>query len=669
MAVECALVSPMVFANVRLPQIIGDGMVLQRDSPVRIWGWASPGEKVRIEFLNAAYTTHAGNDGRWSATIGPLSAGGPFTMNVVGRNQISLHNILVGDVWLASGQSNMEMPVGQDKGFDGVEDAPAELSSAVDGQMRLFTVRRASTSTPQESMESSGWGEVTPANASRFSAVAYFFGRELRQHYRIPIGVVESDWGGTLAESWMSRSALTRFPQISEKADHVNEQVRSYYETLLPLKRSWYSQHGTEDRGSAVGHEPWVSPDLDTHEWPTISIPRPRDSVVSDFNGFGGVVWLRKEVDIPNDIAGCDLIVQLGELRRADTTFWNGAQAEQTIGTYGLRSYYVPAKRVHAGKNVITVRLEGTYPEDYGAGMFGPAEQMKVSACAREIPLAGQWLYQPGPDMQTFPAATPELLRHIKTLSPPPTFLFNAMIYPLRNYRIKGVIWYQGEANALDGDATQYQTLFPALIADWRTHWGYDFPFLFVQLAGLDLEDGEASTPKSLAWIELRDAQSKTLSLPLTGMATAIDVGEANVIHPKNKQAVGHRLALVAERVAYGENVVDSGPIYHSMKIEDHKIRIEYTDVGTGLSIHDKYGYVRGFEIAGPDGRFLSAQAKLEGNDVVVFNDLIEHPVAVRYDWRGFPDGNIFNQEGLPALPFCTNTAPGVLSTVSASAK
>lgn len=669
MAVECALVSPMVFANVRLPQIIGDGMVLQRDCPVRIWGWASPGEKVRIEFLNAAYTTHAGNDGRWSATIGPLSAGGPFTMNVVGRNQISLHNILVGDVWLASGQSNMEMPVGQDKGFDGVEDAPAELASALDKKMHLFTVGRASTSTPREDIESSGWSEVTPASTSHFSAVAYFFGRELRQRYHVPIGIIESDWGGTLAESWMSRTALIRFPQLGAKADHVNDQVRSYYETLLPLRRDWYRQHGTEDRGSVAGHESWASPGLDTHDWPMISIPRPWDSIVPDFNGFGGVVWLRKEVDIPKDVTGCDLIVQLGELRRADTTFWNGTRAEQTIGKSGLRSYYVPAERVRTGKNIIAVRLEGTYLEDYGPGMFGPAEQMTVSACAREIPLAGQWHYQPGPDMQAFPAAAPEVLVQLKRLSPPPTFLFNAMIYPLRTYGIKGVIWYQGEANALDGDAAQYQALFPALIADWRTHWGYEFPFLFVQLAGLDLEDGETSTPKALAWIELREAQRMTLSLPLTGMATAIDVGEANAIHPKNKQAVGHRLALVAERVAYGEDVVDSGPVYRSMKIEGRKIRIEYTNVGAGLSIHDKYGYVRGYEIAGLDGRFFSAQAKQDGNDVVVFNDLIEHPVAVRYDWRGFPDGNIFNQEGLPAPPFCTNTPPGALCAVPVSGR
>jgi sialate O-acetylesterase len=287
--------------------------------------------------------------------------------------------------------------------------------------------------------------------------------------------------------------------------------------------------------------------------------------------------------------------------------------------------------------------------------MFGPEDQLSAEIGSAAISLAGAWSYQPGPDLRDFPmldAAT--IAVHPWPMSPQysPTVLFNGMINPLIQFRVKGVIWYQGEDNAIDNRSAQYRTLFPALIRDWRRHWGYEMPFLFVQLAGYGPNRSE---PAEYSWADLREAQYMALSLPGTGMATAVDIGDENDGHPKDKQDVAHRLVLAAAKTAYGENIISSGPTYQAMQIEGSRIRIKFSDIGAGLLIKDKYGYGRGFEIAGADDKFVWAQARRDGQDMMVSNDAINHPVAVRYDWSNTPDGNVFNLEGLPAIPFRTD--------------
>lgn len=650
-------------ADIRLPRLVSSGMVLQREAAVGIWGWADPGESVRVGFQGKKFQVKADSTGRWSISMGPYSAGGPYEMEITGKNSISLHDILVGDVWLASGQSNMEFTVGAFDGYPGVVDAEQDLSATSFPQMRLFTVERATTLEPKDDVVSSGWQSVTHESARRFSAVAYYFGRDLCKHYKVPIGLIQAVWGGTLAEAWMSKSALSPFPEI--KLQTFDQKAQLYYETLQPQRYAWFRKHAEDDNGSIDQRELWADPEFDAGDWPTFTLPRPESALETDFKGFGGVLWLRKDITVSQHSAGCDWTINLGtHVNRDDTVFWNGQRIGGTAFDFGFeipRSYTVPKSVIREGRNVIAIRVVGGSRFGFGAspvGISGIADDLKIDTCQGSLPLSGAWSYRPGADLSDFPAIEVETESRYPTHTPPTT-LFNGMIHPLARYRIKGVIWYQGEANALEYRSAQYRTLFPALIEDWRREWHYDFPFLFVQLAGFG-SSRLTNSPESqweLQWVQFREAQDMALSESKTGMATAIDIGNQIHIHPRDKREVGHRLALVAFRVAYGEsNVVDSGPRYQSMRIEGQRARICFSNIGSGLLIKDEYGYVRGFEIAGADGLYSSALALPNGNDVVVFSESVKEPKAVRYDWSGTPDGNIYNREGLPAVPFRTDS-------------
>lgn len=638
-------------SDVRLPRLIGDRMVLQRNEPVPVWGWADPGEKVQIDFHRTTSTVQADKKGKWSASLGPFPAGGPYQLKITGKNRIVLQDVLIGDVWLASGQSNMEWPVLS--GSDQVVNAEEEVAAAKFPNIRLFAVERNSALQTATDVATKGWQAVTPESVASFSAVAYFFGRELHQRHKVPIGLIESDWGGTTAEAWISKSALVEFEDFKPTLELLQEKSKAKYEAQLQQKHSWLEKHGLEDRGKVDGRYSWADPAFNAKDWPTVEFPRPVTAAGNDFDGFGGVVWFRKEILLPKEAAGCDLTLRLDQAMKDDTTFFNGEKIGETQGYAPPRNYSVPGNLVRAGRNVVTVRLVGmTDAHSQYIGLFGPADKITAEACGTTVSLAGNWTYQPGPSLAGFPTID-STLKAIYRQDAPPTTLFNGMIHPLISYRIKGVIWYQGESNADNSRrATQYRTLFPALIQNWREQWGYDFPFLFVQLAGFGPNKPE---PAEYSWAELREAQSMALALAHTGMATAIDIGDEKDIHPRNKLDVGRRLALVAAKVAYGEDIVHSGPTYQSMKVEGDRVRIKYSSVGSGLLIKDKYGYVQGFEIAGADGRFVWAHATPDEKDILVFNDSIRQPVAVRYAWTNTPDGNVFNEEGLPALPFRTD--------------
>ena len=659
-AAVCLLAFSLARADVRLPRVIADHMVLQRDAPLRIWGWADPGEHVSVEFHDARVATNADRDGRWFAVLGPFTAGGPFQMTVSGKNRLAVRDILIGDVWLASGQSNMAFPMkAMGDWRTGVKDADLEMARADFPRIRLFQVAQRATPLPQEdvTVEEGGWRSVTPESVAAFSAVAYLLGRELHERYRVPIGLVDASWGGTAIEAWMSRGSLQPFAEFHgaladlARATPKNEAA---YAAYVRRNVSWYERHGMDDRGRIAGREISAQPDFDDSAWPTISEPRPQSAWGKDFKGFSGVVWLRKEVLIRPEEAGRDVILFLGNLLQDDTTYFNGKEIGATRGYAKERIYVVPGKYVRPGRNVVAVRLVGLRDNGTNTSLVGIlAGKLRAEVGGTVISMGGIWRYQTGADLRDLPVADPAVLAAHPSVASAPTVQFNAMIDPLTSYRIRGVIWYQGETNV--GRAAQYRALFPALILDWRRRWGYDFPFLFVQLAGFWPELPQSA---ECPWAELRESQASALSLPNTAMASAIDIGDAADIHPKNKQDVAHRLALAAERVSYGESVVDSGPTYRSLQIAGSRVRVSFFDPGSELVIRDKYGYVRGFEIAAADGKYVWAQGRQVGQDIVLFNDSIREPLYVRYDWGNTPDGDVFNSAGLSAAPFRSGVPP-----------
>ena len=647
------LSSTTVLAAIRLPKLVGDNMVLQRDVPLKIWGWANVGELVNVDFQGQHAATKTNDKGEWAVTLSAQHAGGPFTMTIAGENTLTLNNILIGDVWLASGQSNMQFPLSGETGFGGINNADAEINSANFPEIRLFLVKQTTALQPVADVESAGWFATTPQTVKQFSAVAYLFGRELHQRYHVPIGLIDSTWGGTPAEAWMSEAAVQKFPEfhasLARKAK-VDATALADYDQYLATRNAWYAEHASEDRGRVVGQDVWAAPEYDDANWPTTLVPKPWPTkVVKDFDG---TLWMRKHLVIPNDQAGKRIELHLSKMLQLDTTYFNGHKIGETDGDAVSRNYDVPAEYVRAGDNVIAVRLTGQNRSGDGfVGMHGDAAEMVTQVGTQTISLSGAWLYQTGPDLSALPE--PNMLAEFRAQFPQaPTLLFNAMIAPLDSFKLKGVIWYQGESNA--NRPVQYRTLFSGLIRDWRRAWGYQLPFLFVQLAGFGVDKAE---PADYSWAELREAQAMALALPKTGMATAIDIGDVQNIHPRNKQDVGHRLALAAIKVAYGADIVFSGPTYQAMQLQGNAIRIRFSHTGSGLIIKPDSSETQGFSIAGADGKYVWAQAKLaklNGPEVIVSNNSIQKPVAVRYNWGNTPNGNLYNKEGLPAVPFRT---------------
>lgn len=651
LAASLWLTASFAHATVRLPALVGSHMVLQRGRPVPVWGWAAPGEQVSVTFRGKTYAASVPDaSGRWQATLPATPASGPYELTVRGQNTLVLTDVLIGDVWLASGQSNMQMPV-KDRpgGYQPVQQADQEIAAANWPGIRFFTVSQTVAYRPQAEVAGSGWLVCSPATVAQLSAVAYFFGRDLYQRYQVPVGLLVSSWGGTPAEAWTSAEGLQALPAFSpqvadfaRRTTNLNDDQLAYQARQRELLRNVRAY----DHGYLPNGQTWATPTFDARAWPTMPVPGLWESAPG-LATYDGVVWFRKEIDLPANLASQPLTLMLGKIDDADSTYINGVRVGATSGYNELRRYPVPTGLLHPGRNVIAVRVVDT---GGGGGITGvPAELALAPATgAPALSLAGPWQYQVGLDPQVQPLPpVPGGAEHA------PTALYNGMIAPLQPFALKGVIWYQGESNA--DRAAQYRTLFPALIADWRRHWQAELPFLFVQLASFMPAQ---PMPTESAWAELREAQALTLRVPGTGMATAIDIGEAADIHPHNKQEVGRRLALAARRVAYGDKkVVYSGPAYAGMAVAGNAIRVRFTQPGTGLAV--KNGSVlQGFAVAGADHKFHWATAKVVGNEVEVQSPEVPQPVAVRYDWADNPNGDLVNKEGLPALPFRTDDWP-----------
>ncbi|RLD60489.1 MAG: 9-O-acetylesterase, partial [Bacteroidetes bacterium] len=476
-----------------------------------------------------------------------------------------------------------------------------------------------------------------------FSAAAYFFGRKLFKELNVPIGLINSSFGGTPAESWTSAEALKVIPEFREEIKTMDssfhEQIRNQGNFQAELKlRKEIIKRG--DIGYDNGKPIWNKPDLDVTGWNTMNLPIKWEK--AGYPDLDGIMWFRKEIKIPASMIGTDLIMSLGPINDYDITWFNGVKVGSMIDANIPRDYKIPMLLVKPGKNIIVIKVEDI---GFSGGVWGKADQMFIANNSGEkMSIAGKWLYKIGFDRKVLGPK-----QHI------PTVLNNGMIHPLIPFAIQGAIWYQGEANA--SRAHQYQTLFPIMIKDWRSQWNQgDFPFIFVQLANFNELPTEL---KDDDWAELREAQLMALSLPNTGMAVTIDIGDAKDIHPKNKQEVGKRLALYALAEVYGKDIAYSGPMYKSMEIKEGKIRLQFNHTNNGLKIKGS-DQLKGFTIAGADKKFVWADAKIEGNEIVVWNSKIKNPVAIRYAWASNPICNLYNGSELPASPFRTDDWKGI---------
>jgi len=647
------VVSP-VFADVTLPAIIGDNMVLQQDKKVRIWGWAQPKEQVSVTVGSAKATATADDKGHWETFIGPLKAGGPVEMTIRGNNTLTVKNILVGEVWVCSGQSNMEWPLNNAKnGADTV-------AKANHPEIRLFTVQKATSGSPLEDVKGR-WVVTTPDTAGQFSAVGYFFGVELNQKLKVPVGLIHTSWGGTPAEAWTSHDALASLPELKPILDRYQEGLKDLpqrEEAFQQRLADWIHKNLYEDTGNKGEGLGYAALETNTADWQNMNLPQYFETAGIKMDGS---IWFRKEVEVPQSWVGKQLELNLSSIDDFDTTYFNGVK----VGSIGIetpnsymvpRRYKVPADLVKSGRNVIAVRVF----DSAGEGGFGGAGRMTlapVGAAEMEaIPLAGAWRYKietqltpKSPDWGSRPEAPGTANQNS------PSVLYNAMLAPIIPLTIRGAIWYQGESNA--GRAYQYRTLFPLMIRNWRTAWGEgDFPFYFVQLANWQpIKD----QPGESEWAELREAQTMTLKQPQTGMAVIIDIGDTNDIHPRNKTDVGHRLALWALANTYSQKIEFSGPMFSSFSVEGDKVRVKFKHTAGGLKTSDGSA-PKAFAIAGEDHKFVWAEAKIDGDSVVLWSKDIAKPVAIRYAWADNPVTNLFNKIDLPAAPFRTDDWPGV---------
>ena len=623
-----------VSAQLKLPKLISDGMVLQRNINLNIWGWGRENQKVVITFNNKQYTTQVSVKGEWRMQLPKQKAGGPYTMTIESNNEkLSIKDILIGEVWLCSGQSNMELPMRR------VENRfPDEVRNSTNPKIRQFIVPQKYNFNSLEVDFSSGqWKSANPTNVLNFSAVGYFYAKSLFEKYGVPVGVINASLGGSPAEAWMSEDALKQFPDYYNEAQKFkNSELIKQIETADKERiNKWYNDLNNKDEGYWPSNN-WKNAS-GASNWKKMEIPGYWSDVYPEIRN--GVVWFYKTFHLPSKLAGQPAKLILGRIVDADSTFVNGKFVGNITYQYPPRRYNISSGILEEGVNTIVVRVVNSA----GKGGFVPDKEYDIVCLDDTIDLKGEWNLQQGASMP--PLAGETFVRW------KPAGLYNAMINPLIQYGIKGFVWYQGESNV--GKGREYAALLPALIKNWRDKWQIgELPFIVAQLPNfMEVK----LVPSESGWALFREAQMSALSLPKTGVSVNIDLGEWNDIHPLNKKDVAERLSLVAQNIAYNARKMQHfSPTYKFSHIEGNKIIIEFNTtkhlrVTNGEFIHN-------FAIAGADKKFVWAKAQLVKGKVIVWSDEVTNPVSVRYAWADTPaDINFYNSEGLPVSPFRTD--------------
>ncbi len=619
-------------AEVKLPALISNGMVLQRNQNIKLWGWANVGEEITVTFKHQIYRSKAGLDKQWSIIIPPQQAGGPFIMLI---NKIELRDLLIGDVWLCAGQSNMEALMSRPNIKSNYLQA---IKNSNYPQIRQFTVKRNMAFNPIPDVSSDmGWVAANPTTVLDFSAVAYFFAKELYEKYKIPIGIINSSVGGTPIQSWVNSESLKPFPSYASIAEKLKDTlaVANILKAHQLKTEAWYTAINKEDLG--VIQKWYLSTDSQEMGWQSINDLAQLAQQIK-LPKYGSM-WFKTTVNIPQRLVGKAATLSLGMMHTEDETYLNGQKVGNINSGYTARNYAIPKGLLKAGENKITIRL---ISPTTGIS-FNATNKYQVKFNNDSITISNPWKFRFGIEQQLLPRGNGLSLHS-------PTAYYYAMVKPLSNYAIKGVAWYQGESNIPKPE--EYQPLLTSLIKLWRTDWQQaNLPFLYVQLANYL---STATEPKISNWALLREAQMKVLKTSHTAMVVTHDIGEKDDIHPRNKLAVGQRLALAARKIAYGENIVFSGPIYQSHKISKDNVLVSFSHIGKGL-IHTGET-LKGFSLSADGENFIPAEAKIAGKQVIVWSTNISKPVAVRYAWADSPDGaNLYNKEGLPASSFKSN--------------
>lgn len=637
LVIFCLLISQSIRAEIKLPGYFTDNMMLQRDMPIKIWGWGNRYETVTVSIHDQKVNTRCKKDGTWEIILSPIPYGGPYSLTVQGKeNSIKIENILIGDIWLCSGQSNMEWTVEQSA------NSKQEVQNANYPEIRALKVPKSIKNSPQDNFNAQ-WEICSPSTVGAFSGIAYYYARALYKEVQIPIGIINASWGGTDIETWISDEAFTALPSNVQKQYNM-EVVNNLEEYIRQNKGQKQAFLDAMENDPGINNQ-WFIPGFNTVAWEEMKVPG--EWGTTPLSLIDGHVWFKYDLNLTCTEAGRPATLSLGTIDDADITWVNGTKVGNASGWDTPRIYSIPPGILKEGSNNITVRVT-----DNGGsgGMWGQEADIYLEIDNTRHSLAGNWKYQMSVANADY---------HVLDITPNMVHssLYNTMIHPLTPFRIKGVIWYQGENNV--GAGYDYRTLFQTQIKDWRTRWGYELPFYWVQLANLYPED---TTPVESSWAELRESQAMTLELPHTGQATIYDIGDAYSIHPTNKQKVGRRLSLIALHKDYGrDSLVYSGPTFQNVSFKENTAVITMNTYGSQLTIHNKYGYLEGFSIAGEDRKFVWAKAFIDANGkIIVYNENIAEPVAVRYAWSNNPAANLFNAQGLPAIPFRTDSWKGV---------
>jgi sialate O-acetylesterase len=628
-----AMLSVMtVSADVRMPGIFTDHAVLQRNAPIKIWGWADRGERVTVYLNNVKRSVIADQTGRWLIVMEEIAAGGPHELVVKGKNTIRFTDILIGEVWLCAGQSNMQFVV---KNTASVSEATPKANFPA---IRHFKVKEKIAAAPSDDIAGGAWTVCSPETVQSFTAVGYFFAKQLNQDLNVPVGIINASWGGTYIEAWISHAALTRNRDYRDVPVITEHQLSSWYTNVERLYAAYGKKLGIQSFSNYKTNDSlWHRSDYADGKW--IPIPFPGDFDKTALPRFDGTVWFRSKFKLDDYASRKEWRLCLGKVEDYSDIFINGKKIGNASNNTNTSAYVIDPSVLTAGENTIAIRVS----DYWETGGFASTPQTYYfegnQHASSRISLADlQW-------KMNFASAKV----WIRTPNVQPNVLFNGMINPVIPYSVKGVLWYQGENNA--EFAFQYRDLLPTLIADWRARFGQPaMPFYFVQLPNYQKYQ-QNSRNGGAQWAEIRESMQKTLAVPHTGMAVTIDLGDSTDVHPRNKEDVGKRLSLIALYNLYGKQYACTGPEVQRIVFEKGKTLITFQK-GSRLIARDRYGYLRGFEVAGKDKNFFNATAFIKDSVVVVESSAVVSPEAVRYSWSNNPDGNLYNEAGLPASPF-----------------